>query len=74
MCSLLHTCLYLLPQGLYRLGRRIAQPKHIEISPTNHFGMNTSLYVEEVSLILKINFVLLEINFTIFITVMVLST
>ena len=49
----------LLPQGLYRLGWRIAQSKRIEISPTNYFGMNTSLYVGEVYLILKINFVLI---------------
>ena len=45
----------LLPQGLYS----IAQPKRIEISPTNCFGVNTSLYVREVYLILKINFVLI---------------
>ena len=59
MRILLHTCLYLLPQCLYRLGWRIAHSKYVEISPTDYFGMNTSLCVEEVYLILKINFILI---------------
>ena len=74
MRILLHTCLYLLPQGLYRLGWCIAQLKHTVSSPTNCFGMNTSVYVEEVYSVLKISFVLPVINFTVFIIVMVLST
>jgi hypothetical protein len=57
MHILLHTCLNLLAQVLHRLGWRIAHLKHVEISPT--IGMNTSLHVEKVYLIHKINFVLI---------------